>query len=114
MKKIIISVLLSLLGPGLGQIYNGEKKKGVWLLIVAIALFLLPSFWLVVKIVPLLPDSDQEIITPQMVQTAAEGIIKENSHLLNILTFVFLGVWAYAITQAYFKAKELSEKENEQ
>lgn len=111
MKRIVTAILLSLLGPGLGQIYNKEYKKGILLLLVSTAFFLLPLFWLVSKVTPQLPDPKQQTITQEMVQAAAMKVIGDDRHVLNLISFAFLGIWAYAITQAYFKAKELNGPE---
>src|SRR5262245_40320901 len=114
MKRIVIVLLLSLLGPGLGQMYNKEFRKGFMLLFISSALFILRLYWLVGKIAPLLPDPKKTTITPEMVQSAAMAVIGQDKHILNLISFTFLGIWAYAITQAIFKAKEISEAENPQ
>ena len=106
MKRIVIAVLLSLVGPGLGQFYNRDFKKGILLLIVSAIILLTPAFWIIAKVAPLLPDPQKQMITQPMIQSAMIHVIQENKHSLNLVTFVFLGVWAYSITQAYFKAKE--------
>ncbi|OGR79406.1 MAG: hypothetical protein A3I11_03290 [Elusimicrobia bacterium RIFCSPLOWO2_02_FULL_39_32] len=110
MKRIVISILLSFLGPGLGQIYNKEYKKGTILLVIASSLFLLPMIWLVIALGPMLPDPRTEVIHPDKIQALAKEVIGKDRHLLNLISFTFLGIWAYAITQAYFKSKELNEK----
>ena len=106
MKKALIASLLSLLGPGLGQIYNREHKKG-WLLIVAAAiLFIVPTVWIMKGVGPIDPASD-----PLEVQALVLASAAQHKHTLNLITFVFLGLWAYSITQAYFKARELTTNE---
>ena len=106
MKKAIIASLLSFLGPGLGQIYNREHKKG-WIFIGLSAILLfLPLFWIMRSVGPLIQSTD-----PLEIQAAVARAALEHKHTLNILTFVFLGLWAYSITQAYFKGRELSALE---
>ena len=106
MKKAIIASVLSFLGPGLGQIYNREHKKG-WVLVGAAAvLFLLPSIWIMRSVGPV-PDGTDRL----EIQTAVQQAALQHKHMLNVVTFVFLGLWAYSITQAYFKARELAEKD---
>lgn len=112
MKRIIFAVLLSLI-PGLGQVYNGERKRGALLFFISGMFLFAPVLWLILRISPNLPNPKEQPLTPQMIQLEAEKIIRENSHILNLMSFAFLGVWAYAITQAYFKAKELSDQETE-
>ncbi len=64
------------------------------------------------KVAPQLPDPKQTPITQAIVQEAAMNVIGQDKHTLNLISFAFLGLWAYAITQAYFKAKELSAAEH--
>jgi hypothetical protein len=106
MKRIVIAVLLSFIGPGLGQLYNREFKKGIILIIVTAFILLAPMVWIVIKTVPMLPDPQKQVVTQQMVEFQVIETIKNSKHFLNVITFVFLGVWAYSITQAYFKVKE--------
>ena len=110
MRKIVIAVLLSLFGPGLGQLYNKEFKKGIWLLVISTVLFVLPLAYLTVKIGPMVPDNPAAI-NPEKIQAVMMDTISKNRDLFNVVSFLFLGVWAYSISQAYFKAKE--EYDNE-
>lgn len=112
MKRIVIAVLLSFLGPGLGQIYNRDYKKGIVLLIFSSSLFLFPLFWLIFNVVPTLPDPKKEVITQEIVQSAALNVIGKDRHILNLISFLFIAVWAYSITQAYFKAKEIIQQQS--
>ena len=66
-------------------------------------LFMVPSLWLMRRAAPMLKDMD-----PLELQSVMGRIVLENKHSLNLVTFSFLGIWAYAITQAYFKARESS------
>ena len=111
MARIAAAVILSFLCPGLGQYYNRDYRKGSVILVLTSLLVLLPSIWIVRKVAPLVPDIKKEAAGQEMIQAAAVQVIAENRHLLNFISFVFLGIWAYAITQAYFKAKEISESE---
>ncbi len=110
MKRIITAVILSLLGPGLGQIYNKDYKKGAALLAVSTLLIFLPAIWLAREVARLMPQPP-DAIQPEMLREITKTIATQNAHVLNIISFTFLGIWAYAITQAYFKAKEISESE---
>lgn len=111
MKRIVISVFLSILGPGLGQIYNRDIRKGVALLLASTFLFLFPMIWLVARVQPLLPKADGQQVSQEAVQAAALQVLQKDKFLLNFISFAFLGLWAYAITQAYFRAKEINEAE---
>lgn len=111
MKKIVVAVLLSFVGPGLGQIYNRDYKKGTIILAATLLIFLIYLALLYVKVVPLLPDPRTQIITPELVKNAVLSIKEKDRHLLSLAFFAFLGLWAYAISESYFKAKEIHEKE---
>lgn len=55
-KNIAIATILSVLYPGLGQIYNGEFSKGIMFIVIAVLLIfsmmvligfiLYPAFWI--------------------------------------------------------------------
>lgn len=107
----LIAVLLSFLGPGLGQIYNRDYKKGAALLALSSLLVIGPSVWMIRKISPHLPDPQSGNLTPETVQRIASEVVGENKHVFSYITFIFLGLWAYAITEAYFRARELHDKE---
>lgn len=113
--RMVIAILLSLLGPGLGQIYNREYRKGILLLVFTSLLFLLPFFWLIKKIAPFLPDTTNVTVQPEMFQSIAEQVIKKDPYSFKLIVVPFLlffGLWAYAIVQSFFKAQEISEKES--
>ena len=106
MKKALIASILSFVGPGLGQIYNREHKKGWALIGAAAVLFFLPSIWIMRSVGPVTQGTDRLEI-----QQAVQNAALQHKHMLNIVTFVFLGLWAYSITQAYFKGREISALE---
>lgn len=111
MKRIVIAVVLSLIGPGLGQLYNRDFKKGILLLVLSVIVLLAPVFWLIAKVTPLLPDPRQQIVTQEMVQSTIITVVQGKTHFLNLVTFIFLGLWAYSITEAYFKARAKEKAE---
>lgn len=110
LKRILIAIFLSFIGPGLGQIYNKEHKKGILLLVASTALFIIPLIWIMSQLKVALPNLKTGAVSPEIVQSAAMEILSRDKHLFNLISFTFLGVWAYAITQAYFKAKDLNSK----
>jgi hypothetical protein len=111
-KRILTAMFLSLIGPGLGQIYNKEYKKGFIILLSSTILFLIPFFWIVKKVLPHLPDPSKVAITQEMLQSAIMDSMKGNSQYLNLISLLFFGIWAYSISQSYFRAKELNQLEN--
>ncbi len=109
MSRMAMAVILSFLCPGLGQIYNKEHGKG-WLIIALMTvIFIVPSVWLMQSITPL-----TEGIDPLEIQSVMGKAVMENKHTLNMFTFAFLGLWAYSIVQAYFKAQEIAGKDDKE
>ena len=106
MSRVAIAVILSFICPGLGQFYNREPSKGWTITGITLILIVLPTVWLIRQISPAVQTAD-----PMEIQDLLVKIVLENKHFLNLITFSFLGLWAYSITQAYFKAKEILEKE---
>ncbi len=76
-------------------------------------LFFLPLVWILTHIRSQIPNLKSGVVPPELVQSVAMEIIMRDKHLFNLISFTFLGVWAYAITQAYFKAKEMTSKSDE-
>jgi TM2 domain-containing membrane protein YozV len=106
LSRVVMAVVLSFLCPGLGQIYNREHRKGWIIIILMMFVIIVPSFWLMQSVGPSLEGMDQLEI-----QSAMGKVVTDNRHTLNMVTFGFLGLWAYSITQAYFRAKEISRNE---
>ena len=51
-----IPVILTLiLGPGMGQIYNKEYKKGAYLIVISLIVLLSAVYWLKNILIPYLP-----------------------------------------------------------
>lgn len=93
-KNKWIAALLSAIVAGAGQIYNGEGKKGVVLLILAILIGVALRF---------LPESLLWQILEIPVLGAVVGIAT---------TFGVIILWVYAIVDAWNTAKKI-EKEGE-
>lgn len=107
-----MAAVLSFLMPGLGQIYNKEIGKG-WgivaltlLVMVGTALWITPQIVARVPTVGGVPSADRAVV-----QTIAAEVANEKRHVLFFVTYASIGIWAFSITQAYFKAKEIADKE---
>ena len=102
MITILIPVLLAvLLGPGVGQLYNKEFKKGFILIGVSVGLLLAFSIWLSRAALGYLP-SDINTVDRAMLR----GIIQTHivaDHPVTFYTYEILlaGLWIYGIVDAY-------------
>ncbi|MBW1986803.1 MAG: hypothetical protein JRI50_06185 [Deltaproteobacteria bacterium] len=100
MKRSLIALLLSaLVFPGLGQIYNRDLKKGLCLILLAslgvTVIFLGGLILLNYEYAAIYPAP----LTKPMFQ---EMVIKILQHpLILIALSLFLGVWVYAILDAF-------------
>lgn len=113
MKRVLLSVGLSLLAPGIGQFYNRQVKKGVGILLASIVLFLTMMGWILAHAVSKVP-SDVIAPTKEMMEPIILETFKEQAGAINIIFILFLALWAYAITDSYFIAKEIDRAENPQ
>ena len=83
-RRPLLAALASLVLPGLGQLYNGELNRAIWLFL-SFALLCIPGVALVALYLP-----DQ-----WMLPTLLLGLVAA------------LGVWAYAVVQAWRAARRL-------
>ena len=113
MITVLIPVLLSLmLGPGLGQLYNREHKKGWWLIGVSFIVFLAFSVWLSRAAFPYLPkDLDPQSINRAVLRDIIQTHIVEE-HTFTFYTYeVLLGLlWVYGVVDAYLGAIRRRER----
>ena len=105
MAPIIIPVLLSFfLGPGMGQLYNKEYKKGS-LLIVLSAVVLLATCWWYFKAIHAYLPADLSALDPQalepLLRNAAEQVSAKNGTILSVSEALLMVLWLYGIFDAY-------------
>ena len=109
MGRPIMAAVLSLLCPGLGQIYNREHRKGWAIIIVSTAIGLVAAAKLVPQIMARVPLVEGiPMLDPLELPKISAAVMNENRHMLFAVTYSLIGIWAYSITQAYFKGKEIS------
>ncbi len=102
MLMIVIPVLLSLVfGPGVGQLYNREFKKGLWLIGASFVLLIAFSAWLSRAAFPYLPTDVQSIDRELLRTIIQDHIVKE--HTVTFYTYeLLLGlIWVYGVVDAY-------------
>lgn len=102
---IWIPVTLSLLlGPGMGQIYNREYRKGAYLVIVSMVVLLAAIHWLKNLIVPYMPAdfaSEDPFVLAQRIQGSAQDALRANSGVVLGYQLILSGLWIYSVVDAY-------------
>jgi len=104
-----VAVLFSaLLGPGTGQLYNRQYKKGLYL--VFLTLILLGAFttWLTSVLSPFLPvdlATADPVEMRKTIETALPAIIQKKGLIFYTYQLLLLAVWVYSIVDAYKIAK---------
>ena len=109
MATIVIPVLLCFfLGPGMGQLYNKEYKKGAFLIVASLVVLVLAGVWYYKALQPFIP-SDLTGVDPaalqQIIQNAAAQISNGQSHVLVAFEAALTALWIYGCIDAYLVAK---------
>ena len=110
MAPVIIPVLLSFfLGPGMGQLYNKEFKKGVIMIVVSAGVLAATCAWYFKAIHAYLP-ADMTTIDPQalepLLKNAAEQVSAKNGTMLSVSEALLMVLWLYGIVDAYLAAQK--------
>lgn len=105
MAVIVIPVLLSFfLGPGMGQIYNKEYKKGILLIVASLILLAVAGVWYYHNLRTYIPE-DMTTVDPQAMQqlmtNAANQIGQEQRTALALFQALLGVLWIYGIVDAY-------------
>jgi hypothetical protein len=116
MAALIIPVLLSLLlGPGVGQLYNKEYKKGALLIALSAGILIWAVVWYSKAIQPFLP-SDMTTIDPQampqLVKNAAEQVRAQGGGVLLFFKGILTILWLYGVVDAYWAADKKRKTAN--
>ena len=110
MTSIIIPVLLSFfLGPGAGQLYNREFKKGALLIVGSLIVLIMAGVWYYKALQPFLP-SDLKTADPQALQellkNAASQISSQKGTVLAAFEALLTVLWLYGVVDAYLGAQK--------
>ncbi len=83
--------------PGLGQLYKGDRRKGI-VLIILVNFFLLAALWLVLQGVGqlVLATGSRSNIDPTLVLAQ----LQQHSPMARALLVGFFGLWLYAVVDA--------------
>jgi hypothetical protein len=109
MASVIIPVLLSLfLGPGAGQLYNREFKKGSLLIVTSLAVLTGAGIWYYKALQPFMPPdimaADPEAM--KRILTNAAEQVGTNSRVLPFCQALLMTLWIYGIVDAYLIAQK--------
>jgi len=104
MKNPVIALLLSaFVFPGIGQVYKGEARKGIFLILTAslllavlvLGIFILYSY---AYAAILSQTSSPETIAPAQLQ---QLLVQVATHALILFTFgLLLAIWVYGVVDA--------------
>ena len=110
--EIAIPVLLSLfLGPGVGQLYNRDYKKGGYLIGLSLLVVGAACVWFFKAMSPFLPPDltmvDKQTLQP-FVENAVHQVQTDHGTTL-IIYYAILGVlWAYSVVDAFMQSYQRS------
>ena len=110
MVSILIPVLLCFfLGPGAGQLYNRDYKKGVFMMVASLVVLIVAGVWYYKALQPFIP-SDLTNVDPaalqQILQNATAQINAGQSRLLMAFEAALTALWIYACFDAYLVAQK--------
>jgi len=111
-----IPVILTLaMGPGMGQLYNKDYKKAVYLILVSVFLFIGMSVSLKNMIMPYLPTditTEDPTELTRMIQENMHKATSEHGGVLYLYGAILFGVWGYSVVDAYKggKRRQLESK----
>ncbi len=105
MKKSILSPLCSaIIIPGLGQILNQNRKKGLTILAVVFILLIGSVVKLTTMILSLVETQD---IVPSDSLVIMEKLRRDDFSVFWILLMVFGIVWLYSIVDAFLEGRKI-------
>ena len=100
-----IPVILTLvMGPGMGQLYNKEYKKGAYLIILSLIVFLAAGYYMKNMLIPYLPTditTEDPLELTRMMQENAHKAVGEHTGALFGYMVLLMGIWGYSVVDAY-------------
>ena len=110
MAAVIIPVLLCLLlGPGVGQLYNKEYKKGALFIILSAVVLGCAMVWYWKAVQQFLPV-DLSTVDPQalppLLKNASEQVSAQGSRALIAFKAALTALWLYGAIDAYLVADQ--------
>ena len=104
-KKIIIAVLFSgLIGPGIGQIYNRDFKKGLMLIGFTFLIIILFFNAVTKASLNMLPPGAE--INLETIQEIQQKLYQKHPAPFHMFNIIMISLWVYGIADAYYVAKQ--------
>ena len=102
MAMILIPVLLAvLLGPGVGQLYNKEFKKGFILIGLSVGLLIAFSVWLSKAALAYLPGDISTVDRAMLQGIIQTHIVADHPGTFYTYEILLAALWIYGIVDAY-------------
>ena len=109
MGKMIISPLCSaLVAPGVGQIINGQIRKGLFMLGSVLVLIISATIRIYFHIKEALNGLAVNGLYPEMVISRFKA---QNHTFLWFLLFVFAVLWVYSVWDAFIEGRKLDSRQ---
>lgn len=105
---LLIPVLLSFfLGPGFGQLYNKEYRKGLYLIGLSLLVLVAAGVWYFRALQPHLPPDistiDPKSLEPLLKKASAE-VSEAHGRTFTTYQLLLFIIWLYGVVDAYFGA----------
>jgi arabinogalactan oligomer/maltooligosaccharide transport system permease protein len=101
-SKVKASLLSAFVFPGVGQIYNKEKIKGIILILLFFSFIIINFLLILFNIIDAIKAGDISVIQ----NPTPENILVKNLFWIKVLAYCKLFIWAYSIIDAYKGAKK--------
>ena len=110
MASIIIPVLLCFfLGPGVGQLYNKDYKKGTLMIVASFIILIVAGVWYFKVLKPFLPGdltTMDPLAAQDLVRNAAAQVSAQNGSILSAFEAILTVIWLYGVVDAFLVAKK--------
>jgi TM2 domain-containing membrane protein YozV len=102
MTSVLIPVFLAvLLGPGIGQLYNKEFKKGLFLIAISVGLLMAFSIWLSRAAYGYLPTDLNTVDRAVLRNIIQTHVVAEHPVTFYTYEVLLALLWLYGIIDAY-------------
>jgi hypothetical protein len=100
-------ILSAVLGPGMGQLYNKEYKKAIYLIVLSLIVLVAFMSWMKNILMPsALPlNVEDPVELAKVLQDNANNGMAQNHGTLFVYQLLMFGLWIYGIVDAYQGAR---------
>lgn len=111
MKKYITSTIASaVIVPGLGQVLNGQIKKGAVLMGIVFIIFIAGVIKLTQVIKAILPGLNLDNLNSEVIM---ERINVMDISVLRVIIWALVIIWIYSIVDAFIYGKKIEKERNQ-